>query len=115
MDALEFLKTAKRRYKSNPDGHYSAVYFDDPDFESYIKNVEEWGKNNPTKTRQTEDHVKDHNDPEFIKMFPNVQIRRDGYIDIAPCNLDKKIYEKCSKSSMKCDECYKKFWGKEVE
>lgn len=48
-------------------------------------------------------------------MFPNVQIRRDGYIDIAPCNLDKEIYEKCSKSSMKCDECYKKFWGKEVE
>ena len=105
MDALEFLKTAKRRYKSNPDGHYSAVYFNEPDFESYIKDVEEWGKNNPTKTRQTE----------FIKMFPNVQIRRDGYIDIAPCNLDKEIYEKCSKSSMKCDECYKKFWGKEVE
>lgn len=105
MDALEFLKTAKRRYESNPDKNFSAIYLDLPDFEDYVKGVEEWAKEHPVKTRQTE----------FIKMFPNVQIRRDGYIDIAPCNLDKEIYEKCSKSSMKCDECYKKFWGKEVE
>lgn len=104
MDALEFLKTAKRRYEDNPDKNFSAIYFDF-NFENYVKDVEEWGKNNPIKTRQTE----------FIKMFPNVQIRRDGYIDIAPCNLDAEVYRKCSKSSMKCNECYKEFWDKEVK
>lgn len=104
MEALEFLKAAKRRYESNPDKNFSAIYFD-LNLEDYVKGIEEWAKEHPVKTRQTE----------FLKMFPYVQIRRDGYIDIAPCNLDKMIHEKCSKSSMKCDECYKKFWGKEVE
>lgn len=105
MDAIEFLKAAKRRYESNPDKNFSAIYLDLPDFEDYVKGVEEWAKEYPVKTRQTE----------FLRMFPDAQIRRDGYIDIAPCNLYKGIHEKCSKSSMKCDECYKKFLGKEVE
>lgn len=105
MDALEFLKAVKRRYESNPDEHFSAIYFDLPDLEAYVKDAEEWAKSNPPKTRQTE----------FIKMFPNVSIRRDGYIDIAPCNLDAEVYKKCVKGSTKCNECYKEFWGKEVE
>ena len=105
MDALEFLKTAKRRCENGEKEIYSVIDLEKIDIEKYVKNVEEWGKNNPIKTRQTE----------FIKMFPNVQIRRDGYIDIAPCNLDAEVYMKCSKSSMKCDKCYKDFWSKEVE
>lgn len=105
MDALEFLKTAKRRYESNPNEYFSGIYFDDLDFEGYVNEVEEWGKNNPTKTRQTE----------FLKIFPNVSMRQDGYLDIAPCNLDKEIYRKCIKSSKNCGDCYKEFWGKEVE
>ena len=104
MYALEFLKTAKRRYESNPDEYFSAIYFDDLDFEGYVKGVEEWGKSHPIKTRQTE----------FLKMFPNVPIRCDGYVDIAPCNLDAETWKKCAGNSMNCDECYKEFWGKEV-
>ncbi len=105
MDAIEFLKTAKRRYESNPYDNYSAVYFDDLDFERLVKDVEEWGKNNPIKTRQTE----------FLKMFPNALIRSNGYVDVAPCTLDTEVYRECSESSIVCDECYKRFWGKEVE
>ena len=105
MDALEFLKTAKRWYESDTDEHFSAIYFDEPDFESYVKEVEEWAKNNPIKTRQTE----------ILKMFPNAHIRSNGYVDIAPCILDAKVYKECSESSIECDECYKRFWGKEVE
>ena len=105
MDALEFLKIAKRRYESDPDEHFSAIYLEKIDIEKYVKNVEEWAKENPIKTRQTE----------LLKMFPNVPIRRDGYVDIAPCNLDAEIYRECSNSSMECDKCYKEFWCKEVE
>lgn len=104
MDALEFLKTAKRRCENGKKEIYSVIDLEKIDIEKYVKNVEEWGKNNPIKTRQTE----------FIKMFPNVHIRRDGYIDIAPCNLDAEVYGKCSESSMGCNECYKEFWDKEV-
>lgn len=104
MDALEFLKTAKRRYESNPDKNFSAIYFDF-NLEDYVKEVEEWGKNHPTKTRQTE----------ILKMFPNAHIRSNGYVDIAPCILDAEVYKECSEGSIECDECYKRFWGKKVE
>lgn len=105
MDALEFLKTAKRRYESNPDEHFSAIYFDMPDFEDYVKDVEKWAKEHPIKTRQTE----------FLKMFPNALMRFDGYLNVAPCVLDEEIYRKCSeRSQMKCDKCYKDFWSKDV-
>lgn len=105
MDAIEFLKTAKRRCENGEKEIYSVIDLEKIDIEKYVKNVEEWGKNNPIKTRQTE----------FLKMFPNVPIRQDGYVDIAPCNLDVEIYRRCAKHSSDCYKCYKKFWGKEVE
>lgn len=105
MDAIEFLKTAKRRCENGEKEIYSVIDLEKIDIENYVKNIEEWGKNNPIKTRQTE----------FLKIFPNVPMRQDGYLDIAPCNLDKEIYRKCIKSSMRCDECHKEFWDKEVE
>lgn len=104
MDAFEFLKTAKRRYESCPHGYSEEIHLANLDFEVYVRKVEEWGKSHPIKTRQTE----------FLKMFPNVPIRRDGYVDIAPCNLDAEVYRECSESSMECDKCYKEFWSKEV-
>ena len=105
MEALEFLKAAKRRYESNTEKNFSAIYLDLPDFEDYVKGVEEWAKEHPVKTRQTE----------FLKMFPNVPITNSGYLDIAPCTLDEIIYRQCNSSSTDCDECYKKFWSKEVK
>lgn len=104
MDAIEFLKTAKRRCENGEKEIYSVIDLEKIDIEKYVKNVEEWGKNNPIKTRQTE----------FLKTFPNVPMRQDGYIDIAPCNLDVEVYRECSKRSIKCDECHKEFWDKEV-
>ena len=105
MDAIEFLKAAKRRCENGEKVIYSVIDLEKIDIEKYVKNVEEWGKNNPIKTRHTE----------FLKMFPNVPIRTDGYIDIAPCNFDSEILEKCPGNSTDCDECYKEFWGKEVK
>lgn len=105
MEALEFLKAAKRRYKSNPDEYFSAIYFDEPDFEGYINDVEKWAKDHPVKTRQTE----------FLKMFPNAEIRNDGFVNIRPCYLDKEVFGDCEDHQKHCDECFKEFWSKEVE
>lgn len=105
MEALEFLKAAKRRYENELNGYEDVIYLTNLDFDMYVKEVEEWAKEHPIKTRQTE----------LIKIFPNVPIRSDGYVDITPCSLDAEVYRKCSESSMGCDKCYKEFWGKGVK
>ena len=105
MDAIEFLKAAKRRCENGEKVIYSVIDLEKIDIEKYVKNVEEWNKNNSIKTRQTE----------FLKIFPNAPIRCDGYVNIAPCIFDVEVYKKCSKKLGECNKCLKEFWGKEVE
>lgn len=105
MNAIEFLKTAKRRCENGEKEIYSVIDLEKIDIEKYVKNVEEWGKNNPIKTRQTE----------FLKIFPNAPIRCDGYVNIAHCIFDVDVYKKCEKKMSECNKCLKEFWGKEVE
>lgn len=108
MEALEFLKAAKRRYKSNPDEYFSAIYFDEPDFEGYINDVEKWAKEHPVKTRQSV----------FLEQFPNVRLDTNGIIDILPCRVDQKQYPFNGKDCCKfqsCGDCRRKFWAQEVE
>lgn len=108
MDALEFLKAAKRRYESNPDKNFSAIYLDLPDFEDYVKGVEEWAKEHPVKTRQSV----------FLEQFPNVRLDTNGIIDISPCRVDQKQYPFNGKDCCKfqsCGDCRRKFWAQEVE
>lgn len=108
MEALEFLKAAKRRYKSNPDEYFSAIYFDEPDFEGYINDVEKWAKEHPVKTRQSV----------FLEQFPNVRLDINGIIDISPCRVDQKQYPFNGKDCCKfqsCGDCRRKFWAQEVE
>lgn len=104
MEALEFLKAAKRRYESDKFCHTGSIYLN-CDLEGYVKGVEKWAKDHPAKTRQTE----------FLKMFPNVEIREDGFVCICPCNLDKEVYDDCESHPKRCDECFKRFWNEEVE
>ena len=115
MEALEILRERKRMcnsYKScnecplQKEKCRPNILTTDEECKKIITAVEKWSKENPVKTRQTE----------FLKMFPNALMRSDGYLNVAPCVLDEEIYRKCSeRSPMKCDECYKEFWGKEVE
>lgn len=105
MEALEFLKAAKRRYESDSYGYGEDINLMHTDFEVYARKVEEWSKEHPAKTRQTE----------FLKMFPNVPITEGGFVGICPCNLDKEIYDDCADHPKDCTECFKQFWNKEVE
>ena len=66
--------------------------------------VEQWAKEHPVKTRQSE----------FLKLFPNAKID-NGAIDIAPCAIDSdyRPRNKCIKTP--CGDCRKKYWLSEVE
>ena len=105
MDAIKFLKTAKRRYDFCPHGYSEEIHLANIDFEVYVRKVEEWAKEHPIKTRQTE----------FLKIFPNAPIRCDGYVNVAPCIFDVEVYKKCEKKLSQCNKCLKEFWSKEVE
>ncbi len=75
------------------------------DIEKVEKVVEEWLKDHPAKTRQTE----------FLKKFPNAAVSH-GTINILPCWLDTTLAEDCDDGyPRECVECRNAYWSKEVE
>lgn len=107
MDAVKFYSTFKRMcaetdckdclldQKCRPSANVEP--------EEVVKLVEEWAKDNPVKTRQSE----------FLKMFPKAEIK-DDYLWMCPkyIDYDYKPEENCYKIS--CGDCKRKFWLTEV-
>lgn len=113
MDAVEFFKTAKRLCKNRgcngcpvaEKGH-CVVGFSDcsvKSIEETISKVEQWAKDHPVKTRQTE----------FLKRFPNAMINEsDGILCIPPCNIEGESKNiGCTKN---CGDCRREYWLTEV-
>ena len=128
MDAVEFFKEAKRYCKwcknTAQDGKKrlcDVCYFEKLNdifnlhpmaYHKFVEMVEQWAKEHPVKTRQSE----------FLKMFPNARIESDGMPSICPIVLDKRCYNKdddalCCfvRDEEKCRKCRCDFWLKEVE
>lgn len=112
MDAVEFFKNANRlckNYKSCSacpvwkEGCCIVEVDDDSvkNIEKMISKVEQWAKDHPVKTRQSE----------FLKMFPNADFCQD-VIDISPCNIEKEMRKCCGDRN--CDECKRTYWLTEV-
>lgn len=105
MDAVEFYRTFKRMcYKTDCkdcllDQKCRPSANVDP--EEVVELVEEWAKEHPIKTRQSE----------FLKMFPNAELCRD-VINILPCSVEKEMGKCCS--DKRCEECRKDYWLAEV-
>lgn len=100
MDAVEFIKEYTRKYGER-SGFYGRVA------EVVVHETEDWAKNHPRKTRQSE----------FLKLYPNARIK-DGIIDICPRFIDNNFRDhngNCNISGMQCRECCGKFWLMEVE
>lgn len=111
MDAKEFLKCFIR-YCNNTscdncvmiaDGCYPGAI---TDIDRLIDKVEQWSKDHPVKTRQSE----------FLKRFPNADLTR-----LQPCMIEKdKRPMWCGKyadfgANGCCDECRYAYWNEEVD
>ena len=111
MDAVKYIKALRRLCESkrkctecpllNKEESYCIV--DTGEYaEKAVQIVEQWAKDHPVKTRQSE----------FLKMFPNAVIDEDnGILCIKPCEIDESIG--CT-NGKGCDDCYRKYWLTEV-
>lgn len=104
MDAVEYVKQRNRMcdYYINctecPAGEYEGCSSLNS-ISKLVPIVEQWAKEHPVKTRQSE----------FLKMYPNVRID-DGVIFLGPCAIDTS--HKCT---LDCKKCCRDFWLKEIE
>lgn len=114
MDAVEFFKTVNRLCKNRhcngcpvaKEGRCMAGFDDKSvkNIEETVSKVEQWAKDHPIKTRQSE----------FLKMFPNAPIDNgNGILFIDPCTVDsaQKGNKYCNIS---CATCRKNYWLTEV-
>lgn len=112
MDAVKFFKTANRLCKNQgcnvcpvaKEGCCMVGFDDDSvkNIEETISKVEQWAKDHPVKTRQSE----------FLKIFPDARIDNCGILDIRPCCIEVSLCGKCDLRS--CDNCRSEYWLAEV-
>lgn len=109
MDAVEYVKQHERmcNHYTNcddcPAGDYEGCSSLNGIFKLVLI-VEQWAKEHPVKTRQSE----------FLKMFPNANLDDYGISLIAPCDVyDEERKSGCWENG--CDKCRHNFWLKEIE
>lgn len=113
MDAVEYVKALRRLCRSkikcsecqllNKEEHCCMADIGEC-AEKTVQIVEQWAKDHPVKTRQSE----------FLKMFPAAPVdRHDGTLCIDPCAIDstQKGNKYCNIS---CTACRKDYWLTEV-
>lgn len=108
MDAIEFVKQLRRMNEQGvPKNRFiypcAGQETDSP--EEVVAEVEEWAKEHPVKTRQSE----------FLKLWPDAPIYPDtGLVRVSPCQVDRALCGNCPGGGC-CAECRKTFWLAEVE
>lgn len=125
MDAVEYLKAKVRMTSridsaactisckdcplssSNNKAAISCKGFESRYPEKAVAIVEKWAKEYPIKTRLSE----------FLKMYPNAQLRPDGMLDfdLKPCYIDPKNCDKLCDKHAECEDCQHEYWNQEVE
>lgn len=122
MDAVEFLKARRRMCETNDCTKGGCPLFEhncdngtDEENAQTVAIVEQWSKEHPVKTRQSE----------VLKIFPNVQKSSNGVIDICPKQFDPEKYiakafeDRCiysfTTTEHPCNKCCRDFWLKEIE
>lgn len=113
MDAVKFLETRRRMcselacyecplsYEEN--GYMLCKAFNEyENYEEVVRIVEEWAKDNPAKTRQSE----------FLKIFPKAKMF-DDVLYICPARIESDFA--CDNHMIGCSFCLKKYWLAEVE
>lgn len=104
MDAVEFLKAAERRSVFDPIYYGEFINLRGNDFVTFVAQVEQWTKEHPVKTRQSE----------FLKMYPNAKIDDDGILYMGPCMLDTVGYDDKRECVKQCNDCRREYWLQEI-
>lgn len=114
MDAVEYVKQRERMcgYYANcndcPAGYYEGCSSLNG-ISKLVSIVEQWAKEHPAKTRQSE----------LLKMFPEASMLDDGCLNICPNQFISEYRDKetggCYNLKMDCDKCKRDFWLKEIE
>lgn len=107
MDAVEFYRTFKRMFyktdckdclleqKCRPSANVEP--------EEVVELVEQWAKDNPVKTRQSE----------FLKLFPNAP-KSGRVLNICPQNLNIDYMPPKRCENISCSACKTDYWNEEV-
>nr|DAT53447.1 MAG TPA: hypothetical protein [Caudoviricetes sp.] len=122
MDTVEYTKTLRRLCKSQAnclecplhenceEDNYVYCNGNASEYvEKSVHIVEQWAKDNPIKTRQSE----------FLKKFPNAYL--NTITRLLPCSLDKTLKpSRCAKYgylsiTCRCDRCRDDYWNEEVD
>ena len=119
MDAVTYIKEAMRMCKSSDDNceHCPAkiekfcpislcrTVMNDMhgNEEKAVSIVEQWSKDHPVKTRQSE----------FLKMFPNAQ-KSGRVLDICPQTLNVEYMPPKRCENISCSACKTDYWNEEV-
>ena len=117
MDAVEFLKQFNRMCNTYiyggctecPAYKYRCGDEFDEQEEDGVSIVEQWAKEHPIKTRQSE----------FLKQYPETEIFEHRYINICPSLISKEYRDEekneCNQLEFGCGKCKRDFWLKEIE
>ena len=114
MDALDFLKARKRMCEATKCASCKLYHVQGgcciaPEkekidaFKEAIAIVEQWAKEHPVKTRQSE----------FLKHYPDALILAHGCLNACPMDVFSDADINCN--AQPCFECKKAFWSAEVE
>lgn len=116
MDAVEYVKELRRICKSHPacnvcplNSKFCYIANMCEDAEKAVKIVEQWAKDHPVNTRQSE----------FLKKFPNADLKI--ITRLLPCSLDRTLKPlRCAKYgylsiTCRCDRCRDDYWNEEVD
>lgn len=115
MDAVEFLTEKRRMCDSFSDcfdcGLRSATSKGciEPNTreeeEKTVEIVENWSKEHPKKTRQSE----------FLKEYPNATLSiLDNHPSIDPCKLDGTLHNESRCHNLCCSWCREQYWTEEI-
>lgn len=117
MDAVEFFKTVNKLCKNQScrkcpvwkEGVCMTKHLvglnDDliKSIEETVSKVEQWAKEHPVKTRQSE----------FLKMFPNAT-KSGRVLDICPKDLNIEYMPPKRCENISCSACKTDYWNEEV-
>ena len=111
MDAIEYVKALHRLCSSKDDcfgcplqNKEDCCCITDTSTEKAVRIVEQWAKDNPVKTRQSE----------FLKKFPNAETDKSGILIFCPRKFDPENINSVHCHRHGCLECRNNYWLTEV-